>query len=1011
MRKTGISVLGDVPWGTHFCQFYQSREDLIDILVPYLQAGLENNEFCMWVTSTPLKFEEAKAALKSAVPDLDSRIDRGQIEILDYSQWYTVTGRFEADRVLRGWVEKEEEALRLGYDGLRLTGNTFWLEKPDWRTFAEYEAAVNEVLPRRRMLALCTYSLERCGAFEVVDVVSHHKFALIKRDGRWEIIESSTQRMVEQALRESERRYQSLFETMSEGFALHEIVCDKEGKPCDYRFLEVNPAFERLTGLKRQDVVGKTLSEVLPNSEPFWVQSYGRVALTGEPAHFEQHTSTLRRHYEVFAYRTAPGQFACLFLDITERKRAQEALAESNTLLERRVRERTRELEEAGETLRREIAGRLRSQEEVQRLAAIVESSDDAIIGATLDGSVATWNHGAEHIYGYCADEMIGKPGAILMPPDRPNEVPRILARIKEGERVDQYETVRVRKDGQFITVSLTVSPIKDASGRVVGASIIARDTTQRRRMEEELRAASSYARSLIEASLDPLVTISPDGKITDVNRATELATGRSRTSLIGSDFSDYFTEPEKAREGYQTVIAKGFVRDYPLTVRHAAGRTTDVLYNATVYRNEEGGIQGVFAAARDITDRKRAETSLAESEARYRSLVTATTQIVWTTNAQGEVTGDLPLWQAFTGQTEQETQGWGWTAALHPEDRDRTAGVWTRSVQTRTLYDIEYRLRRHDGVYRTVAVRGVPVLASDGTIREWIGTCTDITERREAEKELDRHRRHLEELVAQRTGELEAANRQLQTEIGERQRAVEESGRAAQELARSNRDLEQFAYVASHDLQEPLRAVAGYIGLLQRRYGESLDASAGEYIAGALDGATRMQGLIGDLLVYSRAGTRGKEPGPAEVQAILKNTMENLRASIQESGAVITADPLPTVQADAVQLTQLFQNLIGNAIKFRADRPPQIHIGARREKSRWIFSVRDNGVGIDPQYHERIFLIFQRLHTRTKYPGTGIGLAICKKIVERHGGEIWLESQPGQGSTFYFTIPDKGEQ
>jgi PAS domain S-box-containing protein len=606
---------------------------------------------------------------------------------------------------------------------------------------------------------------------------------------------------------------------------------------------------------------------------------------------------------------------------------------------------------------------------------------------------------------------MIGKPVALLVPPEHPNEVSQILARIKEGERVHQYETVRVRKDGECINVSLTVSPFKDASGKVVGASIIARDTTQRRRMEEELRAASSYARSLIEASPDPLVTISPDGKITDVNRATELATGRSRNSLIGSDFSDYFTEPEKAREGYQTVIAKGFVRDYPLTVRHAAGRTTDVLYNATVYRNEEGGIQGVFAAARDITDRKRAETSLAESEARYRSLVTATTQIVWTTNAQGEVTGDLPLWQAFTGQTEQETQGWGWTAALHPEDRDRTAGVWTRSVQTRTLYDIEYRLRRHDGVYRTVAVRGVPVLASDGTIREWIGTCTDITERREAEKELDRHRRHLEELVAQRTGELEAANRQLQTEIGERQRAVEESGRAAQELARSNRDLEQFAYVASHDLQEPLRAVAGYIGLLQRRYGESLDASAGEYIAGALDGATRMQGLIGDLLVYSRAGTRGKEPGPAEVQAILKNTMENLRASIQESGAVITADPLPTVQADAVQLTQLFQNLIGNAIKFRADRPPQIHIGARREKSRWIFSVRDNGVGIDPQYHERIFLIFQRLHTRTKYPGTGIGLAICKKIVERHGGEIWLESQPGQGSTFYFTIPDKGEQ
>jgi light-regulated signal transduction histidine kinase (bacteriophytochrome) len=257
-----------------------------------------------------------------------------------------------------------------------------------------------------------------------------------------------------------------------------------------------------------------------------------------------------------------------------------------------------------------------------------------------------------------------------------------------------------------------------------------------------------------------------------------------------------------------------------------------------------------------------------------------------------------------------------------------------------------------------------------------------DITERKRVEAELARHREHLEELVLQRT----------------------------EDLARSNRDLEQFAYVASHDLQEPLRAVAGFVSLLRQHYRGRLDEKADSYIDAAVDGATRMQTLIGDLLSYSRVGTKGRALEPTDAGAALKDALTNLRASLEESGAVVRVDPLPIIQADAVQLTQLFQNLIANAVKFRSDQPPEIRIGARREPDAWWFWVRDNGIGIDPQYTERIFMIFQRLHTRRAYPGTGIGLAICKRIVERHGGRIWVESQPGQGATFYFTLPDKGK-
>ena len=379
--------------------------------------------------------------------------------------------------------------------------------------------------------------------------------------------------------------------------------------------------------------------------------------------------------------------------------------------------------------------------------------------------------------------------------------------------------------------------------------NIYGSDITKRKEAEEAARkgeaaiVASKYARSLIEASLDPLVTINAEGKITDVNNATEEATGWSRGKLIGSDFSDYFTEPEKAKQGYQEVFVKGFVKDYPLAIRHISGKVTDVLYNATLYRNEGGQIQGVFAAARDITQR----------------------------------------------------------------------------------------------------------IAMENELRQTL-----------------------------------------------------------EKLRQSNAELEQFAYVASHDLQEPLRMVASYVQLLQRRYQGKLDAEADEFIAYAVDGANRMRGLIDDLLTYSRVGRLGKPFEPTNLDSTLNIALKNLQASIAENKAIITHDKLPVLKADGGQIVQLFQNLIGNAIKFHGADPPCINVSARDKGGEIQFSVKDNGIGIDPQYFDRLFKIFQRLHTREEYPGTGIGLAVCKKIVERHGGRIWIESNLGKGSTIYFTLSKK---
>jgi len=258
---------------------------------------------------------------------------------------------------------------------------------------------------------------------------------------------------------------------------------------------------------------------------------------------------------------------------------------------------------------------------------------------------------------------------------------------------------------------------------------------------------------------------------------------------------------------------------------------------------------------------------------------------------------------------------------------------------------------------------------------------------------------------IQNRDRALQQARDDLERRVDERTRDL---ATQAQELARSNAELEQFAYVASHDLQEPLRMVASYTQLLARRYRGRLDANADDFIGFAVDGVTRMQTLINDLLTYSRIGSQAKELVDVDCETVFDQAMQNLTTSLRENGATVTHDSLPVVRGDVTQLVQLFQNLIGNAIKFHDAAPPRVHVSAQTAGRDYRFSFLDNGIGIDPEYQEKIFVIFQRLHNRSEYPGTGIGLAICKKIVERHGGHIWVESQTGKGSNFCFTMPNR---
>jgi PAS domain S-box-containing protein len=383
----------------------------------------------------------------------------------------------------------------------------------------------------------------------------------------------------------------------------------------------------------------------------------------------------------------------------------------------------------------------------------------------------------------------------------------------------------------------------------------------------------------------------------------------------------------------------------------------------------EQGELTGVVVTFSDVSERIRAEQSLKSSEERFRVLAETANDAIVSADHQGNIIYFNRAAERIFGYSAAEAYG----------------------VPLTMLIPKRFHDAHSQGIVRFLATNETRV----------VGKTVELTGRSKDKKEFP-----IELSLASWTAGEEKFFTVIIRDITERKQMLDTLAQRADALAHSNQELQQFAYVASHDLQEPLRMITGYTQLLARRYRGKLDQDGDEYINYAVDGAKRMQILINDLLAYSRVGTRANQFALTDCEAILNTTLTNLQVAIQESGATVSHDPLPTVACDAGQIGQLMQNLIGNAIKYRNSKAPEIRVECRQEDSYWLFSVADNGIGIDPQYAERIFVIFQRLHTREEYPGTGIGLAVCKKIVERHGGRIWVQSELGNGSIFYFTLP-----
>ncbi len=1357
LRNTGIKALGRVPWGTHFCQFYRTRRDLLDILVPYFKAGLEANEACIWVCSWPFCVDDAMSTLGKVVPDLPARMRKGQIEIVAHDAWYLRRGRFGAKRVLKAWVDKLDIALARGFEGLRLSGNTFWLEKKDWRRFTDYEAEVDAAVRFSKMLALCTYSLDRCGPQEIIDVLNNHKQTLIRKGGKWTLIESRVRRTIESDLRRSEERFREIFEESPIGIELYDAegrlveinqaaldifgIADpsevrgfrlfddpnlspeardrlKRGRsvryelPFDFgqvrrrklyrtirsgvidldvqitpvggrtkdrsgylvqlqdissrrraeadlgesqrhlktlfesdiigiatisrdRVLDANGAFLRITGYGRKDLeAGRigwrsmTPTEFRSRDEEAlkWLKTRG----TARPFDKEYVRKDGRRVpllVGAAVIERSPLRWACFVLDVSKQKTAERSLREALEGMEAKVRDRTADLDRAVgelrgevgerrlterslrltnrildarftsglspfvildrnfnfvrvneayakacgrkvedflghnhfeffpdreneaifrrvvrlrkpyqvrakpfaypdhpewgvtywdwtldpvlddrgrveylvfalndvtqetrayEELRRnegllrtvldtvpigvwiadkdgraiirnpaglkiwggardltldrygeakawwpgtgkpvlagewpaaraitrgelvlreemeiegydgkrksilnsalplrdpsgdisgaviineEITERLEDERKVREQAALLELAAEAIIVRDSENKIAYWNRGAEVIYGWTKLEAVGRGIKALLRTKFPEPESRLIDRVKKESRWEG-EIIHTTKDGRAIVVESRWALLGGRGGKPANFLEVNRDITARKGVEEALRRSSFYTRGLIEASLDPLVAISQAGKITDVNRATELATGLPRTELIGSDFSDYFAEPAKARAGYEKVFSEGSVRDYPLAIRHVSGQVTEVLYNAVVFKDEAGAPVGVFAAARDVT-------ALREAEQERLRLAMAIEQIkdgVSILDIEGRVLSANPAFAGHHGYRPMEIIGRPLNEVLSMDPGEM--GIL-------------------DEMRGTV-----------GKGRSWTGHFSrDMAPG--GGRELDLSVSPIQDFSG-RLVNLIAVERDVTQEV------------IFQERIRQWQKMEALGTLAggiAHDLNNLLLPIMINTELTLDE--GTTDAPTAHRLGQVLEAARRGQDMVKQIIAFSQR--REQERRPVEILPVIRESLEFLRVSLPKNIRISERYEAPSARAyaDPTQIHQIFVNLGSNAAHAMREKGGVLEVGLavtrldEASAAQFIdlapgeylrLTVKDTGHGMTPDISDRVFEPF--FTTKKTGEGTGMGLAVAHGIVKSHGGAISVQSEPGKGTTFTVLLP-----
>ncbi len=676
-------------------------------------------------------------------------------------------------------------------------------------------------------------------------------------------------------------------------------------------------------------------------------------------------------------------------------------------------------------TFVRDITDRKDAEEKIRQqrtyLQALIEHTPLAVVAIDLNGDITTCNPAFERLFQYSREEAITKPlDSLVAFHDQVQEANKITQKVVNGGRV-HVVTVRSRKDGTLVDVEIFGVPVM-IRGKRIGAFAIYQDITERKRAQEALQKSEEQYRSLQANVPIGLFRTTPD------NEGRYRSANPTCVSILGYDSFDELAQV-KVIDTYVNVkdralfrkrlLIEGSVDGMELQLRRKDGSHFWARISASLVSDRKGKALSIDGILEDVTEFKRMESDREERLRRTQVLSKIALQLIRATdikqilNLISECALQLLNCRvAAVGVLDDKKEKIAHTAlSKHPKVTENY------SAQLLLTGNNGFYQPIHEKKHITMRINALDEaqkknLAGGKSLEKLLATAlvgandtvnglivvADPLESVEFRKEDEFYitlLAHYATVALSRTLNM-IALKKARSELSERAKA----------LARSNADLEQFAYVASHDLQEPLRMVSSYMQLLERRYKNKLDADADEFIGYAVDGANRMQRLIRDLLQYSRVATRGKPFKSTDTSKIMQQVIKDLQCPIEESNAEIECKALPTVLGDESQLGQLFQNLVSNAIKYRDEKSPEIKVSAARINGNWRFSVKDNGIGIDQKFADKIFVIFQRLHGNTEYSGTGIGLAVCKKIVERHGGRIWVESKVGEGSTFNFEIP-----
>ena len=657
-------------------------------------------------------------------------------------------------------------------------------------------------------------------------------------------------------------------------------------------------------------------------------------------------------------------------------------------------------------------------RESEERFRTIVETTPGLLMITDPRGNFTYISPNCEKFTGYTQEEILTAQKWWVHEDDVSRTMEFFGRVISEGVGGRDFEYRAVKKDGEVWHAWSSWEPLKDKAGAIYGVVIQTFDITERRRAEEELKAA----RERLELALDAGEhgfwdwNLDTDDVYFSPRYYTMLGYEPGELPMTLETWVDLMPPEDRGMvvPKVQEYVENAQPYEIEFRLRTKGGGWRWISGRGKAFEKDaDGQSHRAVGVHVDITERKRAEEARVKAVS---AVVDAMGDALLLHTLDGAITFVNPAFETITGYDRSELVGRDvadvGAKVTKPEDAEITAASIEAALKGEALTPAPVTLVSKEGKETPAAFTVSFMKDAAGKPTTAVVVFKDITAVKQTEEEL---RQTLADLEASRMAALN-----MMADAEEARRMAEQANEALRDrteaLERSNRELQMFAYVASHDLQEPLRMVSSYTQLLARRYKDQLDADANDFIHFAVDGANRMQRLLNDLLIYSRVSTRGKPFEKIYCEVVFDQALDNLRLAIQDSGAVITHDPLPTVMADESQLAQLFQNLIGNAIKFHGDQPPRIYVSAKLlpplesgegQGGGWQFAVRDNGIGMEPQYFERIFVIFQRLHSKEEYPGTGIGLAICKRIVERHGGRIWVESEPGEGSTFYFTLPE----